>query len=248
MYDAIRPFARSFEFTEETDSTNTSIKNRIRASDGPVFDVIAADRQRSGRGRSGRSFFSPAGGVYFSAAYPLCGAEENPAFLSLLAGLAAAEALEALCGAKVRIKWPNDLYLNGKKLAGILTELVSERQTAVVGVGINAAQTAFPPELRETATSLAGEGFVPPGRERLIREILARTDRWVYEEGALLRQDGRFSARINERAFLTGRRVTRTAGGETVSGTALRIEPDGALAVLTDGGDVCRITFGEVLF
>ena len=247
MYDSLLPFARTFLFLEETDSTNTELKNRVRAADGPVFEVIAANRQRAGRGRSGRSFFSPAGGVYFSASYPLCGAEPAPAFLSLLAGLAAAETLEARCGAPIRIKWPNDLYLHGKKLAGILTEFVSEKNTAVMGIGVNLTLSPadLPPELRETVTSLAAEGCPLPDRETLVREIAETCDRWVYGENALLRTAG-FAERVDARSFLTGKRVTRTAGDETVAGTALRIDPDGALVLaLPDGGER-RITFGII--
>lgn len=242
------PAGRGYVFLEETGSTNTDLKNRIRATGDPVFEVIAANRQTSGRGRRGRSFYSPAGGVYFSVSYPLTGEEKNPAYLSLLAGLAAAEALEALCGAQAAIKWPNDLMLSGKKLAGILTELVSERRTAVVGIGVNLRRDpAMPAELRKTAVSLEEAGFVPPAPRALIRETVARLDRAVYEQGALLRPDAERTRALNARSCLTGRRVTRRADGGEVAGTATGIAPDGALLLRGEDGRELRIAYGEII-
>ena len=239
---------RAFVFLKETGSTNTDLKDRIRETGDPVFEVIAADRQTSGRGRLGRTFFSPTGGVYFSASYPLTGREKNPAFLSLLAGLAAAAALEKLCGAKPLLKWPNDLILREKKLAGILTEYVGERRTAVVGIGVNLRRdAALPPALRETAISLEAAGFAPPDPAALVRETVAALDRAVYLESGLEKEDAAVTAALNRLSYLNGRRVTRVgADGETVTGTALEIAPDGALLLRTDGGDLRRITCGEL--
>ena len=231
----------------ETGSTNTDIKQKLRVG-GPTLEILCADRQRAGRGRLGNRFFSPAGGVYFSAAFPLREEDRAPAFLSLLAGLAAAETLERLSGARALIKWPNDLILNGKKLAGILCEYLPELNTAVMGIGINAAlpEREIPPELRGVITSLSAEGFPCPDRETLIRETVAYCDREIYVNGAL---DGAHTAPLaeksNARAALTGRRVRRQTGDEQVEGVAVRIDPDGALVVRTDGGALTRVTFGE---
>ena len=115
---------RHFIHLTSTASTNTDLKSRIAAAKGPVYDVISADRQTGGRGRLGRTFFSPPGGLYVSVALPLTGEETDLPCLTLLAGLCVCTALEDLCDVAPRIKWPNDLYLNGKKLCGILCELV----------------------------------------------------------------------------------------------------------------------------
>ena len=242
------PVNRPCVFVRETGSTNTDIKRKIRAGGGPAPESLCADRQHAGRGRLGNRFFSPAGGVYFSAAFPLCEEDRAPAFLSLLAGLAAAETLERLCGARALIKWPNDLILNGKKLAGILCEYLPDLRIAVMGIGINAALPAeeIPPELRGVITSLSAEGFPCPDRETLIREIVAYCDREIYEHGAL---DGVHAAplaeKINARAALTGRRVRRQTGAEKIEGVVSRIDPDGALVLQVEGGALRRITFGE---
>ena len=235
-------------YLRETGSTNTDLKQRLRAGGSPTFEILCADRQHAGRGRLGNRFFSPAGGVYFSAAFPLRGEDRAPAFLSLLAGLAAAETLQRLCGAAALIKWPNDLLLREKKLAGILCEYLPDLHVAVMGIGVNVSLPAerIPPELRGVMTSLLAEGFPCPDRETLIRETVAYCDREIYENGAL---DGAHTARltekINARAALTGKRVRRQTAAGCVEGTAVRIDPDGALVLRTDDGALSRITFGE---
>ena len=232
---------REFVFLKACGSTNTLLKETVRESAGPSFAVLSAESQTGGRGRRGNSFYSPAGGAYFSAAYPLTGTETHAPFLTLLAGLAAAEALEALSSAHILLKWPNDLYLHGKKLGGILTELVSapSRNTAVVGFGINLLlqKDSFPPELRDKMTSLAAEGVTAPGTEALVRETVRRLDAFVYAENALCGDISPYAQKINERSFLTGKQITVTGGNETVSGTAGAIAPDGRLLLFTKEGE-----------
>ena len=229
---------RTFIFEKTCVSTNTELKEKIRRSKYPVWDVISADAQTGGRGRQGKSFYSPAGGVYFSAAFPLKGLEDHIPFLTLLAGLAAAEALEAF-GIDVQIKWPNDLYFRGKKLCGILTELVSGPGglTAVVGAGINVhmKKTDFPPELQHLITSLAAENAPIPEKETLIKEIVSRLDSFVYSENALCAA-APYALRINKRAYLTDKRVKIILENGSVSGTVTGIGPDGSLLLQTENG------------
>ena len=248
MYPPQWPTSRAYAFLAETGSTNTEIKNRIRLSCDPVFEVICADRQTAGRGRLGRSFFSPAGGIYFSASFPLCGKERDPAFLSLLAGLAAAETLEKTCGAFVRLKWPNDLYLGEKKLGGILTEYLPDRSTAIVGIGINTALSAaeIPEALQGVMTSLAAERLPIPERALFMRETVALCDRRIYREHALLGNTEPFVKAFNDRAFLTGKHVVREDAGAYVSGVVRRVADDGALEIVRPDGTVKRITYGDV--
>ena len=228
---------RNFIFIEETDSTNTRLKETVRRSAGPVFDVLSAARQTGGRGRQGKSFYSPAGGVYFSAAYPLTGNETNLPFFTLLSGLAAAEALEEISGIRVEIKWPNDLYFHGKKLAGILTELVCTggANTVVVGVGVNTAlpKKEIPTELAGIMTSLSAEGVPVPARESLVKAIVGRLDRFVYDTPALRGGAAPYAAKINERAYLNGKRVTVSFGDHTLCGTVTGVSPNGSLLLQT---------------
>ena len=163
---------RNFIFKPYSASTNTELKEAVRLSSGPVWDVICADMQTGGRGRRGNAFFSPTGGAYFSAAYPLGNEAGNVPFLTLLAGLAAAETLDA-CGTITLIKWPNDLVMNGRKIAGILTEMSLEGETGalqyvVVGIGINVHEKAedFPEEIRGIAGSIRSESGKTRRRRR----------------------------------------------------------------------------------
>ncbi len=240
---------RNFIFIEETDSTNTRLKEKVRRSAGPVFDVLSAARQTGGRGRQGKSFYSPAGGVYFSAAYPLTGDETNLPFFTLLSGLAAAEALQETCNIRALIKWPNDLYFHGKKLAGILTELVPSGggNTAVVGVGLNASlqKREIPAELAHIMTSLAAEGIPSPAPESFIKAFVARLDRYVYETPALRGGGAPYAAKINERAYLNGKRVTVNFSDHTLRGTVTGVLPNGSLSLQTERGQE-NVTGGVV--
>ncbi len=249
MPRAIFNMERNFIFKQYSVSTNTELKEAVRLASGQVLDVICADTQTGGRGRRGNAFFSPEGGAYFSAAYPLGDNAGNVPFFTLLAGLAAAETLDAY-GAQTLIKWPNDLYLHGKKLCGILTELVSlpAGNTAVVGIGVNLRlqKEDLPPELRETVTSLLMENVPLPDRNTLVRDIVARLDTFVYEENAL-QNTPVYADRINKRAYLTDKRVKTVSEGARYSGTVKCVAPDGSLILIENTGNIRRICSGTVI-
>ena len=175
---------------DSCESTNTLMKDRIKDGSLPQFAVIRALSQSGGRGRLGRSFFSPAGGLYFSAVYPLNGDEKEVAAITLLAGLEAQRAIKDLCGLDTRIKLPNDIYVGDKKLCGILCESIfagGDSMTAIVGMGINLdlRDSVLPPELQSIVTSIAGEGKAPPDGNALIKNILRGLDLIVYKEELL---------------------------------------------------------------
>ena len=174
---------RDFIYIPACVSTNDELKSLVRGSASPVTAVLRAGTQTGGRGRQNKAFYSPEGGVWFSAAYPLTGKETNVPFLTLLAGLAVCRALESACPAPYRVKWPNDVYLNGKKLCGILTELCASggSLTAVVGIGINTAvpAAAIPETLRGVMTSLQAEGLPCPGADAITRTVAAMLDHYV---------------------------------------------------------------------
>ena len=206
----------------------------------PVTAVLRAGEQTGGRGRQNKAFYSPQGGVYFSAAYPLTGAEKNVPCITMLAGLAVCRALESACPAEYRVKWPNDIYLNGKKLCGILTELVSAgpRMTAVVGVGINTdiQKEEIPPALGGVMTSLAAEGLRCPDAAVLVRNTVALLDHYVYDCSALSADPSPLIGEINQRSYLTGKNVSADTVGGTVTGTVTGISPEGRLVLETEDG------------
>ena len=156
-----------------------------------------ADEQTAGRGRRGREWFSPPGsGLYVSIVLTPGRARHQPAratmLLTLAAGVALAEAVETATALRVDLKWPNDLFVARRKLAGILAEAAGvERapQPVVLGYGINISPMAYPPELRDRATSLESEAGRPVDRALVLVETLAAVAR-RYDD--LL--DGRFDA------------------------------------------------------
>lgn len=236
---------------DETQSTNDDLKKMIYGSTEPCFAVITAFRQTGGRGRLGRSFLSPDGGLYFSASYPLDKNTKNIPFLTLAAGLAAAEAIEKIpTSTKIdcELKWPNDIYLNGRKVCGILTELVgaAETLTAVVGIGINVRDISeeCPHELRRKITSLNGEGIFPD-REALLRSIVEELDNFVYLQGTLDSVSDGIVEEINRRSYLCGKTIEFSDNGRKIKGSAGEIKKDGALSVFTNEGEF-HIKFGEV--
>jgi BirA family biotin operon repressor/biotin-[acetyl-CoA-carboxylase] ligase len=214
--------------------------------------VVVADEQTAGRGRRGHSWFSPAGsGLYVSVVLAPAGARVDPPratmLLTLTVGVALAEGVEAATGLRVALKWPNDLQVSRRKLAGILAEGSATGGVAepvVVGYGINVASTAFPPELRDRATSLESELGRTVDRHHVLVETLASLAR-RYQD--LL--DGRFDAILDAWRRLapaaSGARVTWTTMAGTHEGVTGGIDDRGALLVRIDDR-VERIVSGEV--
>jgi BirA family biotin operon repressor/biotin-[acetyl-CoA-carboxylase] ligase len=162
--------------------------------------------------------------------------------LTLAVGVALAEAVESATGLRVDLKWPNDLYVGRRKLAGILAEAAGD--TVVVGYGVNVTATSFPPDLRDRATSLESELGRSCDRATLFAETLAALDARYAD---LL--EGRFDAILDawrRRAPAAhGARVTWTAPGGPASGVTAGIDDDGALLVRA-GERIERIVAGEL--
>ena len=164
----------------ELDSTNTYLKQLVLqgAKDGTV---VIADYQTAGRGRMERVFQSPAGkGLYLSVLLRPDLPPERFLPVTALAGVAVCDAVETLCGERPGLKWPNDPVLHGRKLAGILTELVigeDGKPAIVLGIGVNVSQMEedFTPDVANMATSLLREGY-QVSREALAAELLRRLD------------------------------------------------------------------------
>jgi len=158
--------------------------------------VLVVDRQTAGRGRRGRHWqSSPQGSLTFSLLWRFAGGVERLAGLSLAVGVALARGLAALGVSEVRLKWPNDVLLNGRKLAGILVELSSERRgmVAVIGVGINLLPPPADAILDTPAAALADVLPVPPERHLLLATLLAELapvlDRFAAEGFPALRDE-----------------------------------------------------------
>ena len=208
-----------------TDSTNDRARALAQAG-APRGTLVTAAQQSAGRGRQGRAWSAPAGRALLCS---LIVGEPAP-LMSLAAGVAVAETV----GPAARVKWPNDVLLDGRKVAGILVEGRPQEHWAVIGIGVNVAvrQTDFPPELRHRAGTLGlGREAIEPTLATLLRAL----ERWLTAPG-----DSVLSA-VRDRDALRGRPVS-WAGGE---GTAAGIDADGRLLVETSVGRQA-LSAGEV--
>jgi len=169
---------------DSVDSTSTEAK-RQAALGAPEGFAILSDHQTAGRGRAGRSFHSPAGhGLYLSVLLRPSLPPADMVNLTAWTAVAVCDGIQAACGVRPRVKWTNDLVLNGKKLGGILTELALDQATGeldylVVGIGINVShgQSDFPEDLRPMATSLSLALGHPVDRDELAAQLLLALDR-----------------------------------------------------------------------
>jgi len=232
-----------------TTSTNTDAAalGRSGASHGTV---VIADAQTAGRGRLGRSWVSTQGvNLYMSCLLRPTIVPAVAPQLSLVAGLAVARALEAH-GLSPRIKWPNDVLLQGRKVCGILTEIEAETDRVsfvVVGIGVNLNSTLdhFPLDLHEIATSVFLASGSMLDRARFAANLLADLER-AYETFA---SDGLapLVPEWNRRASMIGSRVTVSGAGAEVVGTCEGIDADGALLLNDDAGSGRRrVVAGDV--
>ncbi len=253
-----RWLGRAFEWHSSCASTNDLAAERARAGAAAGL-VVATDAQTAGRGRLGRSWHSPAGeNLYFSIVLrPSRPPSEIPP-LTLLVGAAVAVAVRAL-GASPRLKWPNDVQLvdetgRRRKLAGILTEMTSvgERvQQVVVGVGLNVNGLEFPGELAERATSLRRALGRPLDRAQVLAAVLDALEP-LYEDFeargpvAAVAAFGAHAA-LPDRCRVSVSVSPPASPNDWLEGTALGVDPDGALRLRDDAGTIHRVISGELL-
>ena len=208
--------------------------------------VVVAEAQSAGRGRQGRAWSSPAGaGLYVSAV--LRPRSDVVPLVTIAAGVAIAEAIQTTTGLDTVLKWPNDLFVGTRKLAGILAEAGSSPTGAhhvVLGFGVNVLPAAFPPDLASRATSLEGELGRPVDRGFLLNACLDRLAIRYQDlhHGRILSVLDAWRARA---APMLRRRVEWEAGDTRASGIAESIDDTGALLIRTDDG-IVRVISGEV--
>ena len=231
------------------DSTNT-IALRMAAEGAPHGTVVLAEEQTAGRGRFGRVWYSEKStGIYTSIILrPSLAPSAAPA-ITLMAGLAAREAIERSTGLAPDIRWPNDLLLDGKKLSGILTEMSAEvdrLHAVVVGIGINVNHSQIPEELRSIATSLRLEGGKVYSRVQITAALLDQMEKYYQ---ALLKDGSEAIARQWEIAssYARGKRVRVFTGREEFQATTSGLDPTGALRIRRDGGREELLVAGEIV-
>ncbi len=229
-------------FIETTSSTNKDAK-LLLSNGGKTPYLMTCSKQTGGRGRLGRTFSSPSGGVYFSLV--LDGKDiASPDLVTVSAAVAIAETMENLTGIETSIKWVNDIYIRGKKVSGILTEGVINMEEGrldkvVIGCGINLKTplSEFPEEVREIATS-----FYPDGKSEVTRaEVIAETAKRIV---SIQKED--FLPLYRKKCFVIDRDVYVVKQDERFSAHAYGIDDSGHLLVRYSDGREEGLSSGEI--
>ena len=219
---------------------------RLAAKGAEEGTVVCAESQTQGRGRMGRRWESPQGqGICFSLVLRPHWAPPEAAKITLLTAVAVCEAVRALAGVEARIKWPNDILIGQRKLAGILTEMkaeVDQVEFLIVGVGLNVNSAVT--DLPAGATSLQHETGVVHARVKLLQAILSSLDRWYQrttQEGF-----GCLWPRWKELSAIIGQRVRLDDGSGTLEGKAVDLSANGGLVIVNAEGEVMTRMSGDV--
>lgn len=243
-----KTMGQSIYFYEETDTTNNRARE-LALEGAPEGTLVVAEKQTAGRGRRGKVWESPLGtGIWMSLVLRPQIAPAEASVLTLLCGLATAEAIEAETGLSAGIKWPNDILINGKKAVGILTEMdceMSEVHFVIPGIGINVNTASFPPEIAEIATSLYLECGKTVSRRCLVHKVLERLE----EHYETFLRTGSFAAMLEDyrKHCITLGKEVHVLGREPFFAEALDITPEGELLVRrADNGKEEVVFSGEV--
>lgn len=234
----------SVEVLVETDSTNRVAKELAvkGASEGTL---VVAKRQSMGKGRLGRNFFSPEGGIYMSVVLKPQIPAERAVLITTCAAVAVARAIEKETGLKAGIKWVNDIFIKGKKVCGILTEAGVDFESGmpeyvILGIGINAEKQSVPEELKEIVGCLEGMTKEPVAKNRLIAA--------VWNEFSALYQrlgDAAYMQEYKERSILLGKEVKVLSTEGDYTAIVRDIDKEGHLIIETEKG-MGMLSSGEV--
>ncbi len=227
-------------FYDETDSTNNQAKRLI--NDGEKGNLlVCAGRQTAGRGRQGKSFYSPEGaGIYMSLVIHPGSSLQNAVTATTAAAVAVCRAIEKITNITPEIKWVNDVYVNGRKVCGILTEAVTDFESGtvssvIIGIGVNITTENFPSDVEN-----AGALNADISRSTLIARIADELMKIVL---------GDYSAFIGyyrTHSMIIGRQITFFENGTATDGTALAIDETGGLVVRTENGETRTLRSGEI--
>lgn len=239
-----RHMGRALVSLDQADSTNLAGK-RLAAQGCPHGQAVVTDCQSAGRGRRGRDWISPPGvNIYLSVVFKLPLPPQRAPLITLLMAEAVCQVLLDM-GYDAGIKWPNDVVVGGRKVAGILTEMsadLDQLHWAVAGVGINANWRDLPEDIAQRATSLAEAGGARVDRAALTARVL---DALEAGEG-LLSDPPRLLERLRAHSVTLGRMVRVEGVGETFTGRAEAMDAEGALLVRREDGALCRVLAGDV--
>lgn len=240
----------NIEIHDSLDSTNIRAK-QAALENAPHGTVIISRQQTGGRGRLGRSFFSPREGIYLSILVKPNFDMSKSILITSAAAVAVAEAIESVSGQSAEIKWVNDVYVNGKKVCGILTEGIASFETGqieymVIGIGINTTVKDFPEELKEIVGAVEGTY----SKSALAAEVISRTLKFAETIDPCS-----FMPAYKEKSMVIGKNVTVYKGRykinpeDEISGVSahvLDIDDDGGLIVCYSDGTQEKLISGEI--
>ena len=233
---------------KSVNSTNV-VASKMAADGCAEGTIVVSDTQTDGKGRLGRSFLSQKGGIYLSVVLRPTLSPADVLFITVAAAVAAARAIESVCGKKCDIKWVNDIYLNNKKVCGILTEGVFNSdgsiKYAVLGVGINLFEPKdkFPKEL-PLADSVFHRKDIKIFKNRLKKRVIRNFLENFFEFYTNIDKKT-FMAEYQQRSFLTGKEITFVKEEKTVKGVVESIDNNANLVVKT-GNEIQKLSHGEI--
>lgn len=231
------------------DSTNSKAYE-LALNGAAEGEIVITESQTKGRGRLARQWYSPPHlNLYLSVILRPKIPPQQASLMTLMAAIATAEAIKQISGLSPLIKWPNDLLLRNRKVAGLLNEIHSETDRihfVILGIGVNLnmEEKDFPKEIRTIATSLRMEMGGPVSRKTFLQTLLSELEVWYT---TFLKQGSEIILNAwRERAQIKGRVVRVTSFGKTLTGKAIDIDTDGALILETGFGNPIRILAGDV--
>jgi len=233
---------------ESLPSTNGELA-RLASEGADEGLSIVADEQTAGRGRLQRMWSSPKGaGLYFSILLRPTIPQDHWPLITFAAALAVADALHEARDLQADIKWPNDLLSGERKICGILAEAIETPtgRAVIVGIGINLTENAFPAELADVATSVAGATGRQPERATILAALLRALSRWyslLHEPGGREKIVAGWS---NRSSYASDKLVQVNNGDEVWQGITSGIEPDGALRLKIQNGEIRLVRAGDV--
>ena len=242
-----RTIGREIVHLPETASTNTLAMDLAHkgAADGTV---VIAEAQTGGKGRLGRTWDSPRGNLYLSVILRPGVPVHKAPLITLMGAVAVADAVRKHLGIRAGIKWPNDILLGGKKVAGLLTEMSAEPDRIrhiVLGIGVNVNMDirALAPDVRRTATTLATAAGARIDRTEFAKAMLAGLDIWYQ---CFLKNEADVLEAWRELNVTLGCRVAVSGAGTTLAGRAHSVDAEGRLILKLDDGTLRQVNAGDV--
>ena len=223
-------------FFDSIDSTNNEAKRTVTNGSLTESTCFVAKKQTSGRGRCGKSFYSPESGLYMTAVFPVNIPISSQVTMTTRSAVAVCEAINEATGMDCDIKWVNDIYIHGRKCCGILCEAINDydkeiMKYMIIGIGINILNHTWPEELKNIATALFDDASSLPTsdfRTVLAEKIAGKLEKWLF-----LEPFDRFYSYYRSHSMVLDKEITFTEGNIIRSGKAIDIAPDGGLVITT---------------